>query len=77
MNRASWRVAESFSPPLAMRAAAWAGVSEVGTPSAKRRTVRRSRLPSSSVLLPTMSLVIMPWTLTLAVLIASAMWAEP
>jgi hypothetical protein len=76
-NLASWRGGESFSPPTDLRVAASSGVSAVGTPSANRRTVRGSRVPSSAVLEPTMSLVNMAWTSAPAALNWAAMYRAP
>ena len=53
----------SLSPPVASAARTSSGSSfSGGTPCAKRRTRERSTAPSALVLLPTMSLVIMPAT---------------
>ena len=54
-----------------------AGSSLGGGPWANSRTLWRSRVPSSPRLLPTMSLVNMPWTSTPAALSWLAMKLEP
>jgi hypothetical protein len=76
-NRASCRAGESFSPPTERRVAASSGVSSVGTPSANSRMLCGSRVPSSAVELPTMSLVNIAWTSVPASLNTCAMWVEP
>ena len=76
-KRESWRAGESFSPPTERRVAATSGVSSVGTPSAKSRTLRGSRTPSSALGLPTMSLVNIACRSTPEVRNCSAMLSEP
>ena len=77
MYRASWRDGPSFSPPVERRIAACCGVSLVGTPSAKSRTLNGSRVPWSETELPTMSLVNIPATSTPFCLACSAKCVEP
>ena len=53
------------------------GVSVVGTPSANSLTWWASRVPSSAVELPMMSLLNMPWTSVPAAFICWAMNSDP
>ncbi len=63
-NRARLRASESFSPPSVSRRLCRVASSLDDGPWANSRTLVVSRVPSSALLLPTMSLVNIPSTLT-------------
>ena len=76
-KRPSCRDGPSFSPPMAWRIAACCG--RFGGRDAFDEQPDRcgSRVPSSAVLVPTMSLLNMPWTSAPAAFICLAMKSDP